>query len=49
MKQCRFCNNWIPFYGTDTCLECISKKLNEKTIEFIKLLEETRNDPRRSN
>lgn len=22
MKQCRFCDNWIPFYGQDTCSAC---------------------------
>ena len=22
MKQCRFCNNEVPFYGSDTCEAC---------------------------
>ena len=22
MKQCRFCDNSVPYYGSDTCFKC---------------------------
>jgi len=29
MKQCRFCDKEIPFYGDDECQECKEKDLHK--------------------
>lgn len=38
MKQCRFCNNEISFYGGDTCSEC-EEKLNKKVDNNLSYLQ----------
>lgn len=32
MKQCRFCDNELPFYGSDTCSTCLEVQYLEGII-----------------
>jgi hypothetical protein len=38
MKQCRFCDAMIPFYGSDTCAKC-KKCADDKVIREAKMKE----------
>lgn len=38
MKDCRFCGRMIPFYGSDTCKECLKKGKQIKILVWLTLV-----------
>jgi hypothetical protein len=44
MKQCRFCNNEIPFYGRDTCDFCLELLFKDESKKIV-IEESEKGDP----